>query len=116
VAGDLPIYPGSKQVTTAKAQAGAALVSTTYYTSSDKAEDIYKWATPAFKDKGWTLTTSASDAPAQAYVLNGTRTGRSLVLTILGPQARSQAKYADLFQKTQVGPNDSLLVAIITGA
>lgn len=107
---DIAIYPGSKKVNNGAAQIGDTF--NEYFLSSDDYSKIAAWAKQASTDKGWEGV--AQSEQAGATIITGRKGKYNLIMTILGPQARQNGNFDIFFQKAQAGPNDTVIVVVVT--
>jgi hypothetical protein len=107
---DIPLYPGSKKVNTGSAVVGDT--TSLYYVSSADYSQIVAWASPAFSSSGWDGVNTTEQSGAT--VLTGRKGKYNLILTIIGPSARTNSAFDVFIKQANAGPQDTVLVAVIT--
>lgn len=106
---DLPVYANSTKAV------GPTTVGDTFsvsYVTSDSYDNVVTWSKTAYTAKGWQGITT--NEQAGATIFTGRKGSSTLIATILGPQARSNAGFANFFSQANAGPNDTVIVVVVT--
>lgn len=106
---DLPLYANSTKAV------GPTTLGDTFsisYVTSDAYDSVVTWAKSAYTAKGWQGITS--NEQAGATIFTGRKNSATLIATIMGPQARSNAGFDTFFKQANAGPNDTVIVVVVT--
>ncbi len=107
---DVPVYSGAKRVDTVSGSVGG--LTSVYYTSTADYDKITAWAKTAFTEKGFTEVNTLE--AGGATVVTGKKGKYNLIGTIVGPKARGNASFDNIFKQAGAGPDDTVIAVVIT--